>query len=204
MFAALAILIVSLAALAMGAGPTATAKAFGDGFWSLIPFTMQMAFVVIGGYVVASSGPASRLIDLLARVPKNGRSAVCWVALVSMLASLLNWGLSLVFGGCWYAPWRAAATCAWTTAPPRRRGLPRAGRGVGAGPVVVGRAVAGQPGQPATVDPGDHRVIPFTETIFLWQSGVMLLALILVSLVIAYMTAPSAASARDAKDCGST
>ena len=45
-------------------------------------------------------------------------------------------------------------------------------------------------------------VIPFTETIFLWQSGVMLLALILVSLVIAYMTAPSAASARDAKDCG--
>ncbi|MFG9660934.1 TIGR00366 family protein, partial [Pseudomonas aeruginosa] len=83
-FAALAILIVSLAALAMGAGPTATAKAFGDGFWSLIPFTMQMAFVVIGGYVVASSGPASRLIDLLARVPKNGRSAVCWVALVSM------------------------------------------------------------------------------------------------------------------------
>ncbi|WP_195165398.1 TIGR00366 family protein, partial [Pseudomonas aeruginosa] len=98
-FAALAILIVSLAALAMGAGPTATAKAFGDGFWSLIPFTMQMAFVVIGGYVVASSGPASRLIDLLARVPKNGRSAVCWVALVSMLASLLNWGLSLVFGG---------------------------------------------------------------------------------------------------------
>ncbi|KEA40576.1 Short chain fatty acid transporter, partial [Pseudomonas aeruginosa] len=43
---------------------------------------------------------------------------------------------------------------------------------------------------------------PFTETIFLWQSGVMLLALILVSLVIAYMTAPSAASARDAKDCG--
>ncbi|KAB0757911.1 TIGR00366 family protein, partial [Pseudomonas aeruginosa] len=27
------------------------------------------------------------------------REAVCWVALVSMLASLLNWGLSLVFGG---------------------------------------------------------------------------------------------------------
>jgi hypothetical protein len=33
-------------------------------------------------------------------------------------------------------------------------------------------------------------VIPFTETIFLWQSGVMLAALVVVSLVIAYATAP--------------
>ena len=98
-FAALAVIIVAVAALGMGAAPTDAAKAFGDGFWSLIPFTMQMAFVVIGGYVVASSPPAVKLIDRLARIPKNGRSAVAWVALISMVASLLNWGLSLVFGG---------------------------------------------------------------------------------------------------------
>jgi len=48
-FAALAVIVVTLAALAIGAPPTAAAVAFGDGFWSLIPFTMQMAFVVIGG-----------------------------------------------------------------------------------------------------------------------------------------------------------
>lgn len=98
-FAALAVIIVAVATLGMGAAPTEAAKAFGDGFWSLIPFTMQMAFVVIGGYVVASSPPAVKLIDRLARIPKNGRSAVAWVALISMVASLLNWGLSLVFGG---------------------------------------------------------------------------------------------------------
>ena len=162
---------------------------------------MQMAFVVIGGYVVASSGPASRLIDLLARVPKNGRSAVAWVALISMLASLLNWGLSLVFGGLLVRAlarredikmdYRAAGAAAYL-------GL----GAVGTGAVVLRRAVAGQPGQPAAVHPRHHRRDPFTETIFLWQSGVMLLALILVSLAIAYMTAPSAASARDAKACG--
>ncbi|MGC1331229.1 TIGR00366 family protein, partial [Pseudomonas sp.] len=95
-FAAVAVIVVAVAAMAMGAKPTDTATAFGDGFWSLIPFTMQMAFVVIGGYVVASSPPAVKLIDRLARLPKNGRSAVAWVALISMLASLLNWGLSLV------------------------------------------------------------------------------------------------------------
>lgn len=89
-FAAVAVVVVALAATLLGTPASGTAKAFGDGFWSLIPFTMQMAFVVIGGYVVASSAPAARLIDWLARIPRNGRSAVCWVALISMLASLLN------------------------------------------------------------------------------------------------------------------
>ena len=98
-FAVVGIAIVVAAALAIGVPVQETSKAFGKGFWSLIPFTMQMAFVVIGGYVVASSKPASRLIEALAKVPGNGRSAVAWVALISMVASLLNWGLSLVFGG---------------------------------------------------------------------------------------------------------
>jgi len=63
-------LLVCIGALAMGAKPTDTAKAFGDGFWSLIPFTMQMAFVVIGGYVVATSAPVQALIERMALVPK--------------------------------------------------------------------------------------------------------------------------------------
>ena len=45
-------------------------------------------------------------------------------------------------------------------------------------------------------------VIPFTQTIFLWQSGVLLLALVVVSLVVAYATAPGPNSARDAQACG--
>ncbi|KPW05973.1 Short chain fatty acid transporter, partial [Pseudomonas syringae pv. aceris] len=38
-------------------------------------------------------------------------------------------------------------------------------------------------------------VIPFTETIFLWQSGVMLAALVVISLIVAYATAPGPNSA---------
>ncbi|NWD85903.1 ABC transporter permease [Pseudomonas sp. K5002] len=97
-FAALAVIIVAVATLGMGAAPTEAAKAFGDGFWSLIPFTMQMAFVVIGGYVVASSPPAVKLIDRLARIPKNGRSAVAWVALISHRMRTLLTMLGIVIG----------------------------------------------------------------------------------------------------------
>ena len=98
-FVAIAVVIVALAALINGASPMAVSEAFGDGFWSLITFTMQMAFVAIGGYVVATSAPAQRLILRLAAIPATGSGAVGLVATVSMLASLLNWGLSLIFGG---------------------------------------------------------------------------------------------------------
>ncbi|MGF6391254.1 short-chain fatty acids transporter [Pseudomonas plecoglossicida] len=201
-FAALAVMLVCIGALAMGAKPTDTAKAFGDGFWSLIPFTMQMAFVVIGGYVVASSPPAARLIDRLARLPSNGRSAVCWVALISMLASLLNWGLSLVFAGLLV---RALARRSELKMDYRAAGA-AAYLGLGAvWALGLSSSAAQLQANPGSLPPSILSitgVIPFTETIFLWQSGVMLVVLVIVSLVIAYATAPGPNSARSAEACG--
>jgi short-chain fatty acids transporter len=69
-FVAIAVVVVAFAAIANGASPLAVSVAFGNGFWSLITFTMQMAFVAIGGYVVATSAPAQRLIGWLADLPK--------------------------------------------------------------------------------------------------------------------------------------
>src|SRR5580693_5564690 len=90
-FVAIAVVVVAVAAMANGASPAAVSIAFGNGFWSLITFTMQMAFVAIGGYVVATSAPAQRLIGWLAGLPKTGTGAVGLVAVISILASLLNW-----------------------------------------------------------------------------------------------------------------
>ena len=97
-FVAVAVVIVAVGAMVNGAGPMAVSKQFGLGFWSLIPFTMQMAFVAISGYVVATSPPAARLIEKLAAVPTTARGAVGYGALLSSLASKLNGGLSLDFG----------------------------------------------------------------------------------------------------------
>ena len=200
-FAVVGIAIVVLAAFAIGVPLQDTSKAFGKGFWSLIPFTMQMAFVVIGGYVVASSKPASRLIEALAKVPGNGRSAVAWVALVSMTASLLNWGLSLVFGGL------------LVKALARRTDLKMDYRAAGAAAYLglgavwalgLSSSAAQLQANPASLPPSILAitgVIPFTDTIFLWQSGLMLLVLVVISLVIAYVTAPGDASAKDAAAC---
>src|SRR3546814_9687249 len=45
-FAVLGVVLVAACAIGFGASPADTVGAFGEGFWSLIPFTMQMAFVV--------------------------------------------------------------------------------------------------------------------------------------------------------------
>ena len=197
-FAALAVVIVALAALALRAGPTDVAVAFGDGFWSLIPFTMQMAFIVIGGYVVATAPIVARLIDRLAAVPRSGRGAVAFVALISMLASLLNWGFSLVFGGLLV---RALA---------RREALKMDYRAAGAAAYLglgatwamgLSSSAAQLQANPASIPKpllAITGVIPFTETIFLWQSLGLTAILLVVSVLIAWWSAPGEAQAQTA------
>jgi len=201
-FAALAVVIVAVAALALGAGPVATAKAFGDGFWSLIPFTMQMSFIIIGGYVVASSPPVARLIDRLAAVPRTGRRAVCWVALISMMLSLVHWGLSSIVGSL------------LVRAMGRREDLEMDYRAAGAAAYLgmgsvwalgLSSSAAQLQANPASMPPSllaITGVIPFSGTIFLWQSLALTAVLIVVTLWIAWLTAPHASRSRTARELG--
>jgi short-chain fatty acids transporter len=201
-FAVLALIVVAVAAVALGSPATQTAKAFGDGFWSLIPFTMQMSFIIIGGYVVASSPPAARMIDKLAAIPRTGRGAVCWVAAISMTLSLLHWGLSMILGSLLVRAlarreelsmdYRAAAAAGY----------------LGLGSVWamgLSSSAAQLQANPASMPPAllpITGVIPFTETIFLWQSVALTAILIVVTLVIAWFTAPRPESAQTARALG--
>ena len=98
-FAAVAVAVVYAASVAAGNSPVKTAEWFGQGFWELAKFTMQMVMIIVTGYTVATSGPVDRLIRRMAAVPKTGRSAAAYVALFSMLSSLLSWSFSLIFSG---------------------------------------------------------------------------------------------------------
>src|SRR5437773_10993331 len=82
-----------------GRGPAHLTHDFGGVFWSLIPFTLQIALIVIVGYVVASSPPVYRLVQWLATIPQTPRTAVAWVGLFATVSALPSWGYSLVFSG---------------------------------------------------------------------------------------------------------
>src|SRR5258708_4467454 len=201
-FVALAGAVVAAAALLNGAPAAGVAKSFGEGFWSLITFTMQMAMVVISGYVVATSPPAARLIDALAAMPRSGRSAVGFVAAVSMLASLLNWGMSLIFSGLLV---RAMA---------RRTDLRMDYRAAGAaGCLGLGATWAlGLSSSAAQLQANAASlpkpllditgVIPFSQTIFLWQSMVIVAVLFVVSILLSLLSAPSGGKAVTAQMIG--
>jgi short-chain fatty acids transporter len=97
-FALLATFLVVAAAVLftpVGAGEVVTI--WGDGFWELSAFTMQMVLIVISGYVVATSPIAQRVIARLALLPSSPRACVAMVALFSMASSWVNWGFSLIF-----------------------------------------------------------------------------------------------------------
>ena len=201
-FVAIAVVVVAAGALANGASVGAVTKAFGDGFWTLIPFTMQMAFVTIGGYVVATSPPVQRLIDRFALIPKTSRGAVGFIGAASMLASLLSWGLSLIFGGLLA---RAIARRTDLRLDYRAAGA-AAYLGLGATWALgLSSSAAQLQANPASLPPAllpITGVIPFTETIFLWQSMVIAAVLIVLSTVICIWSAPSGDAAVTAEDLG--
>lgn len=201
-FAALAVVLVSIAALLNGAPPQAVAKSFGDGFWALITFTMQMAFVAISGYVVASSPPAAKLIRGLAAIPGGARSAIAFVAAVSMLASLLNWGLSLIFSGLLV---RALARRTELRMDYRAAGA-AAYLGLGATWALgLSSSAAQLQSNAASLPPKLMQItgiIPFTQTIFLWQSMALCAILIAVSTSVSWLSAPAASRAVTAEKLG--
>lgn len=201
-FAAIAVVVVAIGAMVVGAPAPAVAKAFGDGFWSLIPFTMQMAVVAIAGYVVAVSPPASMLIDRLAALPRTPRGAVAFVALISLSTSLFNWAISLIFSGLlvraiarrmgFRMDYRAASAAAYLgMGATWALGLSSSAAQIQANPASLPKSLLDVTG-----------VIPFSETIFLWQSMVMTGVLIVVSILIAYFSAPTGERARTAADMG--
>ncbi|WP_328989807.1 TIGR00366 family protein [Kribbella sp. NBC_01245] len=182
--------------------------AWGQGFWSLITFTLQMAMIIIGGYAVATSGPVARLIARLARIPKTPRSAVAFVAAVAMVASYLNWAFSLIF----------AAILAREVA----RNVPKADyRALGAmaflglGTVwaqglsgsaalqVASASSSPEPVQEVIRESGRvSGLIPLSDTIFTWQALAATFLVFVVGVGMAWLMAPSEANARTAEHLG--
>jgi short-chain fatty acids transporter len=200
-FALLGIVIVFVAGLLMHQSPAKLAIQGGKNFWALVPFTMQMVMIIIGGYVVASTPLAYRAIRRLAEIPKTPRGAVAMVALFSMLTSLISWGLSLIFSGLFV---RELA--------PRVKGMDYRAAGaaayLGLGAVWamgLSSSAAMLMATKSAIPPSLFAisgVIPLTQTLFLWPSIAMTAVLIVLSVVIAWLSTPSPENARTAESYG--
>ncbi len=94
----LTLLVFGLGIAVEGASPAEMVTYFGDGFWNLLGFSMQMALILVTGFILASSPLFSWLLGRLARLARTPGQAIILVTLVAMTASWLNWGFGLVIG----------------------------------------------------------------------------------------------------------
>ena len=212
-FALAATVIVFVAGLAIGVPAGQLVTAWGTSFPDLLAFAMQMALVIVTGYVVATARPVRRAIDGLARLPRSARGAVALVAAFAMASSWINWGFSLVFSAV------LARAIARRFARDHRRVDYRA---LGAASLLgvgsiwaqgLSGSAALQMATPGALPPKIRAVIEnggvipgglvsFAHTVFLWQSLASVAIEIVVVTLVMWLAAPSESSARDAATLG--
>jgi short-chain fatty acids transporter len=97
-FAILLSLITAGLALAVApqGAPGVVLGAWYDGLFKIFPFAFQMVLVLVTGYALSTSRPVARGLAALAGLPRGPAQAVALAMVVSMLATLLNWGFGLV------------------------------------------------------------------------------------------------------------
>lgn len=71
-----------------------------EGLWNqpLIVFAFQMMLMLVLGHVVALSEMVNRLIEKLSSLIHNTAQAAAIVTFLTLIVSLFNWGLGLIFG----------------------------------------------------------------------------------------------------------
>ena len=200
-FALVGIVVVFIAGLLLRQSPAKLAIQGGKNFWTLVPFTMQMVMIIVGGYVVASTPIVYRAIRGLAGIPKSPRAAIAMVALFSMLTSLISWGLSLIFSGLFVRElahrvkgmdYRAAGAAAYL-------GLGAVwAMGLSSSAAMLMATKSAMPPSLFNIS----GVIPLTQTLFLWQSIATTAILIALSVLVAYLSTPSPENARTAEFYG--
>ena len=200
-FALAGIVVVFIIGLLLGQPASKLAIQGGKNFWTLVPFTMQMVMIIIGGYVVATTPVVKRFIEWLSTLPKTGRGAITMIAALSMLTSLISWGLSLIFSGF------LTRACAR-----RVKGMDYRAAGcaayLGLGAVWalgLSSSAAMMMATKGAIPPSLYAIsglIPLKYTLFMWPTYVTALILTVLSMIIAYFSVPSPENAKTAADFG--
>ena len=98
-FVLLLTLITLAAAVVLQQQPVLSViSVWGNGFWGLLTFSMQMLLVLVTGFMLASTPFMKKLLDSLAALGSSPGKAIVLVTLVSLMASWINWGFGLVVG----------------------------------------------------------------------------------------------------------
>ena len=92
----LTIIVFILGMLVEGASFTDMCGYMGNGFWSLLAFSMQMVLILVTGSALANSKPIHRTITGLAGTVKTPGAAIVLTTVVMVVGCWFNWGFGLI------------------------------------------------------------------------------------------------------------
>lgn len=79
-----------------GQDASSVISSWGNGAWTLLGFSMQMALILVLGQALASAKLVQKLLKYLASLPKGYYTALWLVTFLSLIANWINWGFGLV------------------------------------------------------------------------------------------------------------
>ncbi|MEW6489062.1 MAG: short-chain fatty acid transporter [Thermodesulfobacteriota bacterium] len=99
LFAAILTFIVYIGGLVLTENtPYQMVQHWGNGFWNLLTFSMQMVLVLVTGHALAESPPVKRILRSIASLVTSPSGAIMMTCFVAAVASWINWGFGLVVG----------------------------------------------------------------------------------------------------------
>jgi short-chain fatty acids transporter len=181
--------VVFLSGIAFeGQSVASMAEHWGNGFWNLLGFSMQMILILVLGSVVAMSRPVKSTLISIAGFAKTPSQGVVLVTFVSMLGLWVNWGFGLVV---------AALFAREVASQVKNSHFPLLVASAYSGMLIWHAGLSGSiplkiasTGSDALSQLLGGQVIPLSETIFVWQNIAIVLALAATLPVLLVMMMP--------------
>jgi short-chain fatty acids transporter len=160
--------------------PVEMAGYWGDGFWKLLAFAMQMVLVLVTGHTLAKTKVVGSILKSIAGIAKTPAQAVLLITFVAVIACWINWGFGLIVGALLARelarnirgiPYGLLVASAYTGFIVWHAGL--------SGSIPL--KVAASTGFMSEITGGV--AIPVSDTIFAWQN-LLILAILLITLPI--------------------
>lgn len=179
-------IVVFVAAMPVaGMNPIEVAKAWGDGVWGLLLFSMQMALVLVLGSALANAPAIKRIIVKLAGVPKKPAAAIAFVTVISAICCFINWGFGLIIGALLAkevakklkgVDYRLIIAAAYSGFVIWHSGI--------SGSIPLGMTALGEDGTVANTGGVVTEIVPTSQTIFAPWNLIMVAAVVIVVAIV--------------------
>lgn len=94
----LTFIVFLLGIFVQGKAPLEMVGFWGDNYWSLLAFAMQMVLVLSTGHTLAKTAFVGNILSWISGRAKNPSQAIVLVTIVAAVACWINWGFGLIVG----------------------------------------------------------------------------------------------------------